>query len=474
MNSEHDHLDQVSVKDFGAVGDGVHDDTNAIQAALDSGATKVVIPAGTFAVTDAIKPRSNQEIEIRGTLKLADAKVQTVTADVNAGDKSVSVADAGGFRVGQWLIIIDDESFKWQTRVVGDCGRVAAINGNSLEFEGTFVKSYRADANARIATHPSAILIENAENVTIRGTGTVDGNKDNQLDARPLVMEGCGVRARESIGGVGGEELRAGSCVVSCGPPASMLNIVVEGITVRDASEHNICLIGVVHSRISNTVCSGCRDKNITMLDSRGCRVDGNVASFSEWEDGICFHQRTGNRRILVQGNICEGNPRSGIHVGFMEDEIHLSNNLCLDNGLHIAIDGANCSSTGDACHGGNFKRFGRDVAPGVHFSGRNTRISNLVLTGDRVIQVEIDAESLAWMGGLVQATGERDGNGVVIAKLAGSNTGIPNDILIQGVKFEGLKTGVHISPETKQVRLVENSFENNITDIDGDVHNRR
>jgi hypothetical protein len=38
----------VSVKDFGAVGDGVTDDTAAIQAAVDSGAGEVVFPTGSY------------------------------------------------------------------------------------------------------------------------------------------------------------------------------------------------------------------------------------------------------------------------------------------------------------------------------------------------------------------------------------------------------------------------------------------
>jgi hypothetical protein len=45
----------ANVRDFGAVGDGVADDTAAIQAALASGASRVYIPQGTYAVSDYLR-----------------------------------------------------------------------------------------------------------------------------------------------------------------------------------------------------------------------------------------------------------------------------------------------------------------------------------------------------------------------------------------------------------------------------------
>lgn len=46
--------DIVSVKDFGAKGDGVADDTAAIQGALNSGAASVLVPTGVYKITSSI------------------------------------------------------------------------------------------------------------------------------------------------------------------------------------------------------------------------------------------------------------------------------------------------------------------------------------------------------------------------------------------------------------------------------------
>jgi len=52
----------VSVKDFGAVGDGVADDTVEIQAALDSGANAVYFPSGTYNISASLDVSSNTAI----------------------------------------------------------------------------------------------------------------------------------------------------------------------------------------------------------------------------------------------------------------------------------------------------------------------------------------------------------------------------------------------------------------------------
>jgi hypothetical protein len=65
--------DVVSVKDFGAVGDGVTDDTAAIQAAVNATTSKILFfPQGTYIITSSIVLKSNNYLlSERATIKVA-------------------------------------------------------------------------------------------------------------------------------------------------------------------------------------------------------------------------------------------------------------------------------------------------------------------------------------------------------------------------------------------------------------------
>jgi polygalacturonase len=100
----------ISVRDYGAKGDGVTDDTQAIQKALDTGSSRVLIPIGQFIITNSIEPCSHQELEINGILEIADSNIQPVVVDVAEGQSDVTVGDAGGYRIGQWVTVCDDDN----------------------------------------------------------------------------------------------------------------------------------------------------------------------------------------------------------------------------------------------------------------------------------------------------------------------------------------------------------------------------
>ena len=56
-------INRVSVSDFGALGDGMHDDFSALQRALDSGADIIDIPQGIYCISDTLKVHSDTHIK---------------------------------------------------------------------------------------------------------------------------------------------------------------------------------------------------------------------------------------------------------------------------------------------------------------------------------------------------------------------------------------------------------------------------
>ncbi|MBM3888314.1 MAG: hypothetical protein FJ388_04215, partial [Verrucomicrobia bacterium] len=313
-----------SVTEFGAAGDGKADDTRAIQAALDT-SKRVVIPEGVFRITNALLPREGQQIEIIGTVKVADANIQPLTADVKAGQPRVTVCDASGFYAGQWVTVAD-ENLRIQgggrkvRREGGDCGRIARIEGNTIVMEKNLRKGYSVAAKARVGTQPSAFLITQS-NVHIRGKGVIDANRARQFNFAPGDMT-------ESHGR--GEETRAGCGISVDANPGTIAHISIEGITVRDAILHNISLFRARDTTIAGVTCIAANDKNILLRNSEACRVVGNRCMDSLFEDGIILY--SGNRHCVVQGNICTGNPRMGICVNAFQPGILLSGNICVKN----------------------------------------------------------------------------------------------------------------------------------------------
>lgn len=59
-----------NIKNWGAVGDGITDDTAALQAALDSGAGTLYIPTGLYRVTTTLRIRSNTQLHAEATARI--------------------------------------------------------------------------------------------------------------------------------------------------------------------------------------------------------------------------------------------------------------------------------------------------------------------------------------------------------------------------------------------------------------------
>jgi hypothetical protein len=431
------HAAAVSVTDFGAKGDGSADDTRAIQAALDSG-KNVVIPEGTFRITNALEPKANQVVELIGTVRLADANVQALTSDATPGQPSVTVADASGFYVGQWVTLGADD-LKIQgggknkdRREGGDCGRIASISGITITFELPLRKDYKIAAKARLGSQPSAFLITQS-GVRLHGTGVIDGNKARQFDFAPGDMTPSKGR---------GEDTRAGCGVSVDSALDPIAHIEIEGITIRDCILHNVSFFKVRHSRITRVTSIGAHDKNILLRNSEYCQLIGNQCLDSQYEDGIILY--SANHHCIVQGNICTGNARLGIGVNAFQTGILLSGNICRDNPANLSLRGDFCSSTGDFCGGKG----------GVRIEGRGNQVNGLVSLNS----VTISATDLNYTGGIISAPpGER----LIVGMEVWRNTTDHRTALIDGVRVRGVTlkncdTAVNVKGVVKDVRFIE------------------
>ena len=179
----------VSVKDFGAKGDGVTDDTVAIQAAIDAASA---IDFGDESNTYLISATLNLDAGnkwIHGTGATIDAtgivtgvdkiamKAQgalsntttPLTANALATSYSVSVTSAAGFAVGDWVLIGSDGTYTFYDSIsyfieVGEFLRIRSISGTTIYFSTPITSaSYLTADNAFITK------VNFCENITVQG-----------------------------------------------------------------------------------------------------------------------------------------------------------------------------------------------------------------------------------------------------------------------------------------------------------------
>jgi hypothetical protein len=317
------------------------DDDITIQRAIDSlpaSGGKVVLMPGAYVLGSAIRPKDNTELEIRGTLKVADAVRSELTADVAAGATTLAVADASRFRVGQWVTVCEDDpklDHKGGRRY-GESVAVKSIAGNTLTVSAPLgvlwakskfqVAGYAVARKAFVTTSHSAILADGVKRVYIHGgkdsRGEIDGNRARQTATAPLATD-------ETV-----EDLRA-----NCGIGIVHSSWVkVENLLLRDANLHNIAFYKSNHCEAANLESTGCNDKNICVLTVETLRLINNYCHDSVLEDGICCHA-PGGPYILIANNRATGHKRYGIHVGYSSPHSLLARNVAQSNRSDFLIN---------------------------------------------------------------------------------------------------------------------------------------
>ena len=199
--------DIISVKDFGAVGNGSNNDTVAIQKALDAAVTgteeaSVYLPAGTYIVHDTIRIPSNTHFFGSG-----ERSVIKMNKDI---DNVKTLVQTGARNDRRKNIIIEDMTLdfnreRWQYRdpsiTSGDATYLNIrtnnylANGNTKPTDiindgstssGTYNFDYGGDGYQQTYSHTLAIA--NSENVLIKNVRALDAYKHS------IDISGCKYR----------------------------------------------------------------------------------------------------------------------------------------------------------------------------------------------------------------------------------------------------------------------------------------
>lgn len=232
--------DSVSVKDFGAVGDGVTDDTSAIQAAIDYAATIkafVHIPDSTFALTEARIKSGCRGLVGSGTLKGTSATPEGVV--------TTNGVYYGGSVVDNVLIAVNIDCNNTAKR-----GIFASSLTNS-NIERCVITNLNTSGGAGIRLHYGCINNNIAHNKVVMAVDSPFGTISSLIGIQ-VVAETNGV---DSTGGIS-----------TTGAPVyesiTTYRTIVHGNYVSGGT-HGIAMYSTAYFTINGNICEGQSHRNV-------------------------------------------------------------------------------------------------------------------------------------------------------------------------------------------------------------------
>lgn len=433
--------DVVSVKDFGAVGDGTADDTAEVQAALDSGAGAVYVPNGIY-IVDAVTA-SDVFIYGPGTIRKKSAtkgaminlsganRIEGVTVDYNWASADQSAPNFGNAAVEQVQGSLDLAGVKFVRSfdsAVYNVGASLSID-SACSFTGGAPHNGLTSGDERPTYYVFCIADEDTENQVISiGGAYFEGAS---LDPTELHLNPTGIFITASA--VDGFRFKA----------INISNPVLIGCTTN-AGNGNITGAIDMYNGADNIVISGATIRYFTYA---GIKVQ-NSSYFS-----------------IVGNTITDGSVPAGAHTGHANGivTIEKARSSTVEQQFGVIsgniISGCTYSGITNNC---DFVSITDNVIKGVSLAGGiatgvNNNASYVVISGNQ--GTDVLGVQILTAGDHVRVTGNTMSSGTGAADTALRFSG--DDVLIDGNSFvsgtTAASTGIRTNGPASNIRISGN-----------------
>ena len=440
----------VSVKDFGAVGDGVTDDTAAIQAAIDSSPV-ILFPPSTYLCSDIAVP-SNKTLLGEGATLLTDSgssifkavgtlgTLTALTANADSTSELFAVtSDTGFVEGGGYWLQAEDEPLGITGNKSGEVGTVDSVNVLDINVESVVSGSYATSDTAQAAP------VVFAENVVIKGftftNSTYQSSPTLSTDslvqfvfARNVKIIGC---TFDENNGAGVKFYNAIDCSV----------VSNSFYRMRDDTPNNIYGYGVVTLNACST---------ITVSDNifRNCRhgvTTGNVSSGVKPDYGV-------SRGLTISGNAASGCTQAAYDTHEDSDGVVITGNT-VDNFSLVGIQtrSINTSIVGNTVTNGKGNGiYIRSQATSSVVSGNVIRNVAYATASSSGFGIRADSDSLLISGNHISRCGH---HGIYLDTNSNNVVSVNNNQSINNGQTQAASSGLQVNSDVNRLSIVGNTM---------------